>query len=526
MSDFEGLSRSGLFTEEALGEAPAAERLAQLRKQPLLISLAPGLGRRGQLMLATVINIVGRLLDFLGPIDLDLPSERVQPGMFGLAPRTQLPWAAARFLREIRPVPREANVGRGALRGPYRRGIVIGGAARNDVAEPIYIDSSGWLAMVSPIDAGLPPPPPGAFNPFGGLVASALGATELAKSFFRAVAGEGEGDRFARLENACFWDLWSHGFARGSEGPELPMGLDLGEVGIAGLGALGSAAILGLAHVEGATGFLELVDDDLLSATNLERVLTALGDDVGWSKTGLARRALRGTAFRHRVIRGRYGPEPPREARAATLLVGVDSGEARRNITRYLPEALYNGGTQGSEILVSRHVRFEGACLECLYPETDDPVGRTARRLGVDRETAAALEAGDRKLDSEVLGAMQRRGGVHFRDVDAASLLGEPLGALESYECSRAVVIEDLPEATIGFVAALCGFLMACELVKDRVREGRHGPLDRERSAFRLDLLSGAPQPDCVEAYVPRRDCFCQRPLTRRRIAALRGDPA
>ena len=106
MSDFEGLSRSGLFTEEALGEAPAAERLAQLRKQPLLISLAPGLGRRGQLMLATVINIVGRLLDFLGPIDLDLPSERVQPGMFGLAPRTQLPWAAARFLREIRPVPR------------------------------------------------------------------------------------------------------------------------------------------------------------------------------------------------------------------------------------------------------------------------------------------------------------------------------------------------------------------------------------------------------------------------------------
>ncbi len=232
MGDFEDLSRAGLFAQEAIGEMPAVERLAQLRRQPLLIALAPGLGRRGQLMLAAVINIVGRLFDFLGPIDLDVPVEPVQPGVFGFAPKLRLHRAAARLLFNLRPVRREADVAIGARRGPYRRAIVIGGAARADVEEPIYIDGRGWVAAVSPIAEVLPALQPGAFNPFGGLVASALGAAELAKSLFRSVAGEGERDRFRRLKTACFWDLWSHGCDGRSDGPELPVGFDLGEVAL------------------------------------------------------------------------------------------------------------------------------------------------------------------------------------------------------------------------------------------------------------------------------------------------------
>jgi molybdopterin/thiamine biosynthesis adenylyltransferase len=525
VSDFENLSRAGLFAEEALGSTTAAERLARLRAEPLLIALAPGLGRRGQLMLAAIANLVGRLFDFFGPIDLDMPAEYTQLGIFGLSPRTRLSTATVRFLQQMRLDPDEADVARAPRRGPYRRAILIGGGPRSDVEEPFYIDCAGWLAVVSPKPTPLLAEPPGAFNPFGGLAAASLGAAELAKSLFRAVAGEAGVERFGRLEAPCYWDLWSHRARRVSRGPGLPFRLDLGNVGIAGLGALGNAVLFALVHVGGIQGCLELVDDDVLSKTNLERALTAFGRDVGRPKTESARRALGGTDLRSRVIHGRYGPELPKKARAATILVGVDSGEARRQITRYLPEALYNGGTQGSEILVSRHVRFEGACLECLYPEIEDPVGHTARRLGVDRASAAALEAGERKLDHEILTAMQRRGGVHFREIDAASLLGEPLEALEGYECSRAVVIEDLPEATIGFVSALCGFLMACELVKDRFDEERGEPLDDDHPVYRLDLLASTPGPECVEAYVPRRDCFCQQPEVRRRIDALRGEP-
>jgi molybdopterin/thiamine biosynthesis adenylyltransferase len=241
-------------------------------------------------------------------------------------------------------------------------------------------------------------------------------------------------------------------------------------VGVAGLGALGSAAVFALAQLTRASGTLELVDDDHLSPTNLERVLTAEARDVGRSKVDLARRALRPTRLRSVGIGGRYGPELPHRARASTILVGVDSGAARRQIVRFLPEALYNGGTQSSELLVSRHVRFQGACLECLYP----------------KPFQSPHEAG-------------------------------------AQACARAVVAEELPQATIGFVSALCGFLMACELVKDRLHLERDHALDDARPVLRLDLLAGAPGPECIESYVPRRDCFCREPDTQRRIDALRG---
>ena len=142
---------------------------------------------------------------------------------------------------------------------------------------------------------------------------------------------------------------------------------------------------------------------------------------------------------------------------------------ARRAIGRLLPEAIYNGGTQSSEALVSRHVRFQGACLECLYPE---PFVRRA-------EAAQA--------------------------------------------CGRAALAPELPAATIGFVSALCGFLMACELVKDRLLAEPDHALDDARPVLRLDLLAGAPGPESVEAYAPRRNCFCREPETQRRIDALRA---
>jgi molybdopterin/thiamine biosynthesis adenylyltransferase len=549
MKDFEQLSRAALLVEDALGSAPAHERLEALRQEPLIISLRPGMGRRGQVMVANVANIAGRLFDYLGPIDLDIPDEKVLPGVFAFAHcalGAKLPTATAQLLQKLRVHPDGADISARPRHRRYRRGIAIGGPPVGgvdgiEVDELIVIDASDWVAAVGPDAVLLPDARVGAFNPFGAVVAAALGATELAKSFFRflsvpvparegvdgaVVAGavEGRSDGFEPLEASTIWDLWSHEVGGVPTGPALPELLDLGEIGIAGVGALGAAAVAALSQLRCAAGGIELVDDDILSSTNLERVLTALGEDVGEKKTVLAKRALRQSQLRCRIIGGRYGRALPRGARAATILVGVDSGQARRHINQFLPEAVYNGGTQGSEIMVSRHVHFEGPCVECLYPEIDDPIGRLARRLGADRETAKALDSGERKLDGEILAGLLERGGVEFRDVDIRSLQGEPLQKLLGYECSRAVVIEDLPEATIGFVSALGGFLMACELVKDQLQLQRALPLDAARPVFRLDLLRGPPTRDCVESYVPRRDCFCQEPDVRGRIAGLRGE--
>ena len=105
---------------------------------------------------------------------------------------------------------------------------------------------------------------------------------------------------------------------------------------------------------------------------------------------------------------------------------------------------------------------------------------------------------------------MRRRGGIFLEGIEPEDLLGEALETFEAYECSRAIVVEDLPEATIGFLAALAGFLMASEFVKDRVGVERRDPLDARRPALRLDVFGQRPGPECVEEYVPRRSCACQ----------------
>lgn len=517
-------SRASLFANQALGAAPARERLAALRDEPVLITLdrERAASRAGQTMLATAANILGRLFDFAPAIDIDAPaSARVLPGLQGLRPGQPLARELAGFLCALSPDSRRYRYRPMAGAARYLATLAIGRAPLPAETEAtIFIDAEAWTLCLSPEAVPVPPPATGSFNPFGPMVAGVVGAAEVAKHIFRRLSAPGRGNMFPPLTNVTSWNLWQHEFGEPAPGPPLPAVLELGRFALGGLGALGSAAVLALSQIEAAVGTVELVDDDTLSRSNLERVLIARGTDVGQYKVDVAARALQATRLHALPFVARYDSELPSGASADTIVVGVDSGAARRRIMNLLPAAIYNGGTQGSELLVSRHVGLAGACLECLYPEPDDPVGRIAHRFGLDWATAAALLNGERRVDQAVLAAMERRGGIRLDGIEANALLDQPLAALEAYTCSRQIIIEDLPEATISFVSGLCGFLMALELVKDRLSRGRTGALDWRRPVFRLDLLNASPGPACIEEYVARRDCFCRDPETRRRVAA------
>ena len=458
----ESVSRAGLLAAEVLGRAPAAERLAALPSEPVLLAIgaAEAATRRGQLLLATAANLLGRLFVFAPAIDVEAAPACVVPGVPGLRARRPLAAEVKTFLESLsrRSSPFRYRVG--ASPGPYLAALVIGDgtppAAARDV---VFVGADAWRAGLAPEPVSFPVEGEDAINPLGALAAAALGAAEVAKRIFLRLA-EARPETITPLERAVTWDLWQHRFDGTTAGPALPRRLDLGRLALAGVGAIGSAATLTLAAFEDVSGTVELVDDDALSVTNLERVVTARAADVGRRKVDVAARALRGTRLRTIRMSARFGMRAPAASAADTILAGVDSGAARRRIMNLLPYAVYNGGTQGSELLVSRHVGLEGPCLECLYPESTE---------------------------------------------------APPAGQ----ECGRAIVVEELPEATIGFVSALAGVLMVAELVKDRM--GGAGPLDAARPVVRLDALGGTPGSSCVEAYRPRRDCFCQAPEIRRR---------
>jgi molybdopterin/thiamine biosynthesis adenylyltransferase len=511
-----GESRTALLAADVLGTRPPAERLVALRDEPLAVALAPALAEtwRGQAMLLTAATLLGRLFDYAPTIRVDASGAGALDGLPGLRAGEPLAEQIVAHLGSLpsRGTPYRYETGNGDR---ARRALVIGDAAA-DSEQTIHIDGGGWVAALGTRPPRLDLAPGCEREPFGALLAAALGAAEIARLVFRSLAPAPPPGLAAPSPERLVWDVWSHEVGDAAPPaatmPRLPPRPRLGRLMIVGMGALGAAAVWAFAHLPAASGEITLVDDDRLEPTNLERVLGARRGDVRRPKVDVGARTLAPTRLQTRSIRKRLGPWIPRGVSAATLLVGVDSGEARRQIARLRPRAIYNGGTQTSEFLVSRHVGEDGPCLECLYPDVPDPIGRTARRLGIDRATAAALVSGERRIDAEVLAAMRRRGGIRLRDADEASLLGQPLGALEAGVCSRAVVIEDLPEASVSFTAALCGFLMAAELVKDRVGgDARRTPLDAERPVFRADPLLAPISSASVEAYRARRGCPCGR---------------
>jgi molybdopterin/thiamine biosynthesis adenylyltransferase len=510
------VSRTALLAGQVLGGHQGGDRLAALREQPTALVLAPALAetRRGQIMLLTAATLLGRLFDYAPAIVVDAGHATAQAGLPGIEAGRPL---GEQIVAHLRALPR-----RGA---PYRyeeghaagaRRALVVGEATVTAHNVVHVDGSGWRAAFGTRPPALVPGDGDPHVPFGPLVAAALGVAEMARLVFRSLAPAPAPGLAAATPERFAWNLWTHEMGAAVDGggpaPVRKHWPRLGRVAVVGMGALGAAAVWAMAHLSAATGEITLVDDDRLEHTNLERVLGARRGDLRRFKVDLGARTLAATPLETQAVRRRFGDWRPSGTDPRTWLVGVDSGEVRRAIAREAPHAVYNGGTQGSEFLVSRHVGADGPCLACLYPDLPDPVGRTARRLGVDRATAAALVAGERRLDAGILDAMHRRGGIHMRDADYESLCDQPLAALESGICARAVVIEDLPEASVGFTAALCGFLMTVEMVKDRVATApRATPLDPARCVLRADPLASPVSPESIESYVPRRGCQCGR---------------
>ncbi len=508
-----GGSRAEQLVATEIGGAVDRQLLREMSLRPVVLSIDGRLARtrRGQLMTSVAANLLARLAPFVRRVELDVPGHatpvRGIPGLsrvrgFGpsLLELMERSASTAHAPRRLGPSGRTplAHLAIGAPRPGSGEGV-------------ISIDGAGWNAALA---RGTRAPQvrnsSGGFNPFGPLVAAALGVSEVAKTVFRELAGERGRSRFPALRGPLRWNLWSHDDGDGN--PPLPERLDLGSIALAGLGALGSAASYALARLHPITGSVELVDDDAVDRSNLERMITADRDDVGRRKTTVAAHALARRGLRLEVVNERYGVRFPDGAGARVIVVGVDNLEGRRAIARLVrrgPHALYHGGMHGDEILVSRHVRGFTPCLECLYPP-EDRVSATAARLGVPLEVAGALVRGERKLDADILTALRARGGFEYRRITEADLLDRPLAALDGSLCSRALVIDALPAATIGFASALGGFLMACELVKDALGFPRRAPLDGRRPVFRLSLFRGVPGPDCLEEWRPRRGCECQ----------------
>lgn len=514
------LSRNRLFAETVLGlKRDASLNTLRRLRVAVVIDARWARLRPGQLMFVAASNLLARLFDYCPNLDLVAPPdaltlERVPP----LSEKLPLGAATREFLAAL-PKPGFPAAYRTLARpeGDYDLALVIGGAdVRAD--KVIHVACDGWLAY-----AGTEPAPQPAdldeANPFGALTAAGWGSGLVAGEIFRTLGADmvppdlPQGDWFSTFD-----------YTVGKEGanPVLPTPLDFGEVVMVGAGALGSAAIYALAALPHTSCQLNVVDDDTLSNTNIERHVTSVrrDADAGRSKVSVLAAFLKRYQLAARVapIKARYEDWPDRSQPHELVLMGPDSAEVRRAVQFDLPRVLVNAATGGSGFIVSRHDFLTGPCAACLYPDdqkTPTLVEDVARQFGVDVQLARDLVEGRRVFDADIYRLMRTRGTAQLRAERAQTLFGLPLAQVRGVVCSEAELRPELPAATIGFVSFVPGVLMVAELVKARYAPGV--PLSAHTNVFRTDVFRLGEEE--LEPRRKTRTCRCKDEIMRRAFA-------
>ena len=293
--------------------------------------------------------------------------------------------------------------------------------------------------------------------------------------------------------------------------------LSLPEAHLVGVGAVGSAAVYALAHLDNVSGTLHLIDNEKVDNSNRQRYALLRRRDVDEPKVSVASEALADTTIQVEPYLGafaRYIDEHP-DVRVGLLLSPVDSEEGRRALARMLPRRVINAATGGTTVTVSTHGFADGkACLHCLY--LPDPRERSreeimAEEMGLDLATVQRLVETNEPVGPELVAQVERHQGLALGSLQG--YIGLPVNSLHAkavcgdagVNLSASNVIAPLP-----FISAAAGILLAAELVKSGHPELGPYALD---NYFRLDTFR-RPNPafrrTCSQE--PSGRCICWDP--------------
>lgn len=361
------------------------------------------------------------------------------------------------------------------------------------------------------------PDPDEAWNPMLALSTACYAAARMTKVLLGdAVDGPEQWQPFSILD-----------FRNGVVGFDWSEPLDVGDLYMAGVGAVGSATIFAISAHGTATGRLVLLDHDRLEGKNLGRYTFFDSSEVGKPKAEMAKARLdrMGLVLRVEAIPERF--EKYYDTRVSQnnsfgiprLISAPDRRDTRRQFQSRLPRELWDAST-GPDQVILHHNSFRPnlACLSCIYPETPDenahwehvadtlnlPVERVRSGELITAEDAANITSKYPDLsESDVLG---RAFDSVFRELCSAGRL----------RGSDAAVL-----APFSFISALAGVMLYFEFIKS-LRPDVFGPYQQYNYTQLNPFFP--PNPDFRELRLSRPDCpCCQNPIVRRVFSQIWG---
>ena len=243
--------------------------------------------------------------------------------------------------------------------------------------------------------------------------------------------------------------------------------IPIGEAYLAGAGAIGNGFLWAARHVD-VHGTLHVVDDDFVSAGNLQRQIWFTTEDIKSPKTEVLCRKAQPHLYNCRLIPAKCRlQEHPNRAGSwlRRLIVAVDSRRSRRELQNELPYEVFDASTTDVREIVVHYNRqpLEFACLGCVYSRDQREVSQDqaiAEHLGV---TVADVRT------SRISGDIAQRILFKHPQLKKGDIEGLPFDTLYKQLCASQQLQNFAAKQIVtpfAFVSVLAGAYLLLELVQ------------------------------------------------------------
>lgn len=199
--------------------------------------------------------------------------------------------------------------------------------------------------------------------PIGSMVSAALAAAEAFKFVIRRMPLRTAAARvFFDVSDSCSFKF--------DAVPVPKREVDLGDVDIVSAGAISQAALYVLMGLPRVQITARIFDNDVTDASNLNRNMLTLVDDVGLPKVEVAAQRCSPKLHLEAVREHFSGRFLESRILAPRVLIGVDDIPSRWEVQRQAPGRLAVAGTSHFSVSSSSH-RLNEPCCACLHPEDE-----------------------------------------------------------------------------------------------------------------------------------------------------------
>ncbi|MBI2517485.1 MAG: ThiF family adenylyltransferase [Opitutae bacterium] len=338
--------------------------------------------------------------------------------------------------------------------------LVIGNFARRTTSTPVYLTRGDQSAAISlePLAKEVPAP----LHPIGVQLCACYAAGALFRAALPPIPS------LPAFKGAIKFDLseWID-----DELHRLDEPIDIGRAYLAGAGAVGNGFAVGLACFPQLRGTLVVCDDDHVSEGNMQRCDIFEAKDINSPKADVLVEALKlsNPSLQSIPFKDRLQSHPDRKLAPGgrwlkTLITGVDSRRARRELQKEIPGEVFDASTSGAIETVFHHHKqpTENACLACIYYESPNENAHeehVAEALGV---PAAFVK--ESRISDEAAELIATK----YPQLNKAELAGTAYDTWFKQLCGSAKLKSDSGKQVLtpfAFVSSFAGLVMALELV-------------------------------------------------------------